>query len=376
MLKIKQIAAIFSVMSLTLSTLSADTIKPNGCKGADLCNSFPIYDGCGWNLQVGILVEQMRVSNSTIAVRNTVGNGTVNSPTDINSLLNINFDVSVGLRLGVGKYFVHDDWMINTKFEWMSSKGTQNQDLTASNGSIVPTGVAEWWGLALAPSDYAFQNLEASLKVDYFLLDVYLSRGSYFSGTFNYEPFAGIEAAWLGYNMSQSYYGVPSTASSAARAELTSTESAIRKVATDFWGVGPVVGVNSNYHLVSGWSFFSATNFAVLLGEVSISDRQGVVTTENLPSNSIVSGTLQVLSPAIRNIIGLQYDKDIFCDKQHCTLRFGFDSRYYFNQYPVVNLFANADRVSTGSQINSVPTLVDNNSWGMVGFILDFGWDF
>jgi hypothetical protein len=378
MLKVKQIAAMFSAMVLALSNVSADTIKPNGCKGPDLCNSFPIYDGCGWHFEIGLLAEQMRISNTSIAVINSSGTDTISSPGDINSFVNINFDVTAGIRLGVGKYFNHDDWMVNTEFEWMSSTGSKSIDLANSTGWLVPTGMGEWFDLGYAPSDYHFQNLDASLKVDYFLLDVFLSRGSYFSGKFTYEPFAGIKAAWLGYSMSQAYFQLGPD--NDVNGEIDSTQSALRKVQTDFWGVGPMIGMNGNYHVTAGWSFFSSTNFALLLGETSVVDRHGLVVTETLPTGAKTSGNFQVLCPTLRNIIGLQYDRDIFCDKQHYTIRFGFDARYYFNQYPVVNLFGNGydntGSYGTADDLYTVPTLVDNNSWGMVGFLLDFGWDY
>jgi hypothetical protein len=63
MLKQKKIAGTLGVMMITLTTLYADNIKPNGCDGPILCSPLPIAakraDCCySWHVGVGVLYQQ------------------------------------------------------------------------------------------------------------------------------------------------------------------------------------------------------------------------------------------------------------------------------------------------------------------------------
>lgn len=368
MLKKKKIAALFSVMMLALSSLSADTIKPNGCKGPTLCNSFPIYDGCGWHFDIGLIYEQMRISNTDIA--HTLfyeGSGLdYDNPRYDVGMINQTFNIDPGLRVGLGKYFKHDDWMFNVKFEWLNSLSKTNLDLDGTSINIVPAAMFNFspfnGGLSTSGEFATFKQLQARLTVDYFLLDAYISRGSYFSNNFTFEPLAGLKASWINYTNSVKFLN--------GQVNTVNPEMRLTNTYIDFWGVGPMVGMNGNYHICAGWSFFSTANFSVLLGESRLLHRYGLVINTD-PTDLRVKSIITALCPTMRNIIGLQYDKDIYCDKQHYSLRFGFDSRYYFNQYPILDStrqFNSEGAISYNVQ--------DNGSFGMIGFLLDFGWDF
>ena len=136
--------------------------------------------------------------------------------------------------------------------------------------------------------------------------------------------------------------------------------------------------MNGNYYVCSGWSLFSSANFAVLFGETRIRDQMGIVTTEPVPFTEGEYATLVVMSPTVRTIVGLQYDQDVMNEKQHFSFRAGFDARYYFNQHPIINRPAKAklNNTTTDLRLSNAPETIDNGSFGMLGLILDVGYEF
>ncbi len=370
MLRSKSVGALMGAMVISLASLSADVVHPNGCKGPTLCTSSPVIDNCGWSFDVGLILEQMRISNTDVAYHfRDGGAGTAANPTVSEQMINLDFDLEPGLRVGVGYMMDHDDWMLRADFEWLYSKGSFNN--TIDTGAYFPTHTVSLFSLdtSVEPS---FQTIKSSLEVDYFLLDVYLSRGSYLSGKFSYEPFAGIKASWINYKGSRAFSNARSTA------VLAANTSWLNRSNIDFWGVGPLIGMNGNYHVCAGWSGFSSANFAVLFGESHVKDYIGFVTTESYPGDYLARAAQVVLCPTLRTIIGVQYDKDMFCETQHFMFRAGFDGRYYFNQYPIIERTARKKREGNNANeaLTNGPNTIENGSWGMLGLILDVGYDF
>ena len=232
-------------LSVCLGSLSADMVHPNGCKGPVLCTSNPIIDSCGFTVEVGLILEQMRLSNTDVAFyrNDNSGNGSSGNPTNFREIVNLNFNLEPGVRASVGYEFDHDYWTARADFEWLYSKASFKNTVDA--GNYQPTHMPYLMDLTVA-QEPLYQSINASLELDYFLLDVYLSRGSYLSGMFSYEPFAGIKAAWIDYTGARRF----SNATSATN--LSTSSSWLNKHSVDFWGVGPLIGMNGNYIVCEG----------------------------------------------------------------------------------------------------------------------------
>ena len=351
MLKREKIVGIFGAMLVALGSLSAEDVKPNGCKGVTLCTNMPINENCGFYFNVGLIYEQMRVSNTMSAYEQVPGptsGGTAWDPTNDYNMYNLTFGMEPGFRFGVGYEHGHDDWQANASFEWLRSTGTLSKEV------ITPTVLC----VTYDDNTENYSAVNSTLLIDYFLLDVYLSRGSFISNKYSLEPVAGFKATWLYYNGNTSLTSTSTTVLASGYSQLYVSD-------VDFWGVGPMVGLNSNYHMCAGWSIFALSDFSILLGESTSTYYNGEVTVEVEPGLNKVATTLQVLCPTMRGVVGLQYERYVMCESQHLALRAGFDARYYFNQYPV-----------TFMSEASNPSIIENGSFGMVGLLLDLGWSF
>lgn len=369
MLKNIKSRAVFGSAVLLAGSLFADHTYPNGCKGPELCHSFPVVESCALSVEVGAIVEQMRLSNTdVIQVEIDGGAGTAASPSTEKKILFTDFNLGAGVRVGVGSTFDHDEWRARAQFEWISQTGSQNVSL--DDGYMLPTHNTRYNDLSNTALPL-FQKADTSLSVDYYLVDLLLSRGSYFSSHFSYEPFAGLKVAVINYEKKNSFSNATSTSASAANT------SWLNRAWTKFWGVGPMFGLNSDYFVCGGWSVFSSSNLAVLLGKTQIRDYIGYVTTQTTPTSEYTRVGNDVLTPTLRTILGLKYCQKVFEDKNHFAFRIGFDGRYYFNQYPIV------DRVAVAAVSNTANIVLEDNSqlsengaFGMIGFVVDVAYDF
>lgn len=282
------------------------------------------------------------------------------------------FDVDAGLKIGAGYYFENDDWLLSANFEWLRSQANFNVD---ANLPIYyrPYGYSTV-AISAADADYTiyFQDVDASLDVDYYLLDVILAKGSYFSGSFTLEPYAGIQTSWISYYTNNFFRN--NQAGSDDDFPEKSSWSSVTNV--NFWGIGPEIGFNSSYYIMGGWSIYSTMNLAILFGQTKFLNMNGIVTILVDPTYNHTSDQNNVLCSTARTILGLQYDKDTYCDKQHLRLRIGFDARYILNQFPVVNYEAQHPYTSGSAFMFTAPNIQENNTFGMVGLILDLAYDF
>lgn len=353
-------------MALSLGSLSADLIHPNGCKGPSLCTNEPIIDGCGWFAEMGIILEQMRISHTDVAYLRVSGGGTTYAdPSTTNTPQFLNFGLDAGVKCALGYHTNFDDWTAKSNFEWLASTGRLNK--TIEKTSIIPTYVPYQFYTSSNINELTYTQVAAHLNVDYFLFDLQLSRGSYISRNFSYEPYFGLQCCWMfNYGTRQFFQNASSSSSAYSWKDIS---------ISNFYGLGPMVGTYGQYYVTEGWSIYSQGEFAILFGEHYMKDTYGFVTVDK-PSDFRNDATQNAVSPMLRGIFGARFDKDILNDHHHFSFKAGFDSRCYFNQYPIIASQAAKALSPSASRFIQYPWIVDNGTFAMIGLILELGYDF
>ena len=373
----KQNRSIFGFLGLTLLCMGALDAKenfigtrPSGCSGPTLCDVLPSIDGCGWSLEVGVLLEAMNVGNANLFYSHIDGtsDGTWNNPSRTSDQFYMGFDVSAGIKAGLGHTFIHEDWKFCAGFEWLSSTGSSSVE--EKNAQLRPT-FTPLLTFNLDGDFIDWQEAQSSIEIDYYLLDLAMKKGVYFSDTFSFESLSGIKLNWINYFTSLRLSDPSNTASG-----ISDGTSWLSRNITEFWGVGPMVGFHSNYHVFRGWSVFSQMDLSILIGQTYIKDGNGFVTVEDYPGGVTVTNNVVMLSPAARTSIGLQYEKYVLEDTQHITLRIGFDGRWYYNQYPKVYYPASFILEDSEVFLGSGPRITEGNYFGMMGLLIDLCWSY
>ncbi len=344
-MKLNRIAGVLLTTIVCLSTAleAADitSTKLNGCKGPVLCSSFPLLGNCDdccytWHLDIGLLYEQATFPGNyagrayiPVANQNTATSSAFVEQTVQN--LNYSLDYALGLTVSAGYLMHHDQWFIGAKFDWLSTSGSIeyndiNTQYTANpalaQGIVGATGGhGIFQGTPFVPFDDTFDSINYNAGVDIYALDVTLSRGSYLSGCFSYEPWMGVEAIWFTTTSNAQY----------ASTILTNGRSALLNIQFDNWGAGPAFGFNGEYYITEGLSLFSDSNLAVLIGQVQGTATSTLTsgTTASAEPNVVVAtnNTDGAYMVPVRSIIGIKLSTFCLEDKHYVAIKLGFDAR-------------------------------------------------
>lgn len=325
--------------SLALFGREVDSVKPstkpNGCHGPVLCPIFPVAgraDCCRtWHVDIGLLYQQPAFTEMVAGTSyvpafpyDTTGGEFANQTiTTLQECL----DYSIGLTVSLGHLMKHDNWYFGGRFDWLSA----SVDTTYDTVDQVTTQI-----VANANLDaHIFINTDFDVDADHFnkavyhafmdiyVLDVLLSRGSYHSKSFSYEPYAGVKAMWFTAKQNVSYYN----------ADIFDDGNVTKwSEAEHNWGAGPMFGFNGEYHFLDEIALFSDSDIAILYGEARntrVTTLTGVAdsdveTTRTITLNNNV--LCQFYLP-VRSIIGLKFSRYCLEDRHFIALKIGYDVR-------------------------------------------------
>jgi hypothetical protein len=337
------------------------------------------------HITAGLLLEQVRMLNTDVCMikENTPQTPLTKNPTSnasipsifTNKFENLVFDLDIGLKTCLGYNFEHDDWVAQADFQWLQSKGSYSNKVLSRLQSLEPSNIGVlYYREALSKFPVSFQKVTAHLNVSYYLLDVYLSRGSFFSKNFSFEPSIGIKTSWIQYNGYQNFSDDANTDDYA----MPSNVFWQRTSTVNFWGSGPMAGINSAFHVIDRWSLISSLDCSILLGKRKFITNQGFKGGVNSAIDILnAENNTPILSPTIAALLGIEYSQPIVEDTSHLTLRTYFDGRCYFNQYPIINSQIYNETINENIIYPSYkPVVVDNNIFGMIGCVIELIWSF
>ncbi len=348
-----QMSAVSVVMMSAIFAEQTSMSNPPAqtCQMGNMCSNYPMLNnGYDVHMDIGYLLEQFVLTGTDFSFTNE---GIYDSLPASVKMKRPQFNVASGLTAELGYFFKHDNWFLNTRFDWVSRKGHGNWSADNSVASVVPTGV---W-LQADPADVSyFQEVDSSLKVSYYNLQMDLNRGSFVTKNLAVEPHVGLKAAFIYYTGHQEFEGDQT---------IFNLE---REQSTQFWGLGPDFGMNTQWNFCNNFSMYCDTTVALLCGGVRVSDEVEFNGVESDINGTYATANPIVMSPTVRAVLGLQYNTGIFDNSQNVRFRIGLDSAYYWNQFQHINA-GDAEDYSTFN-------FADNGGFGMMGMIVELGWDF
>lgn len=384
MKKYKIMGALFTAMMLVSSALSAGegpSVKPNGCKGPVLCPSYPIYGRCDdccdyrWHLNIGLLYQQPWM--------NDMGAGTADNGQNVNqgaaSYVNTTsvfleecFDYSLGLTAGIGYFMEHDNWFFLVDFDWLSANTSNAYNSIGSVYHLMGFTNTDVVNPVANTDRNLYTSLESKAALDIYDLNFALSRGSFHSKCFSYEPFAGVKALW--YNGSQQRRGYND-----GPASFGSNSSYIQTLFKyEAWGAGPAFGFNGEYFVSENFSFFSDSDIAVLYGGINSSNTSlyfdASVDNDTNGVATYVQNFKQPYFVPVRTIFGVKLSKYCLEDQHFISLKVGYDARYVLADSGLVG-YVGSEAASPTSATNPI---MPSNGYSIAanGLFLNFIWSF
>lgn len=272
-----------------------------------------------------------------------------------------------GLKAGFGINLPHDGWDLGVEYTYFASNST-DASTKAPPSALQPLRLYSTMLAIKAKSffDLDYQNVDVNLGKSYFLSQKLFVR-----------PFVSVKSCWLDLDQNITY-----TASSLndflfPGTERTAGHDFKSKNSSNFWGIGPRIGVNSKWFLGHGFSFFSDIAGSLLYGYFQTHYY------EKIPPNNVQFADGGVIKnrykfhlfvPFVQMYGGLAWQGYVNHDKQYITLKFGYEVQYYWraNQMVYTEDFSNpAGAFTTRAAFDNLSE--DVMLYGITGeFKLDF----
>lgn len=293
-------------------------------------------------------------------------------------LQDIKFDFDSGYRVGIG-YMAkdHDNWDLRAEYTRFQNDACRTDCECCPVPCPLPTMIPIEYGYDFASfvSSSAENTVLSSTrwKVDYDNVDLTLGRYFFVSRYVAFRPHFGGKASWIDQKKSVDLHRA--AALDAAQVvdvvytnsildvvfgEIADTTLCIDDAKNDFWGVGPMIGIEGKWFLGSGLNLYALASGAALFGRFNVRETVCVgATGQNLFFDIVqCSGqfsqyceyadllspdfsqcitqcfkydTFEIV-PTMRLGVGLAYDHPIRNQKNFISIRAGYEVQYYWRQ--------------------------------------------
>lgn len=313
----------------TLSTLTLSAEAPSFSKD-ELCSSLVVAHNeetkpSKYNFYINqnnlyglvdVLFWHARTGSTYFCYKTEMPYGT--SPVQ-GGMYDLNFGWDLGFRAGIGYDFEHDNWSLSLLY---------GQFVTTSSSSVNGTAIS-----AVVPSqsiylfDTPVSNSKSNGKIDRKSINFVLAKETFLSPYFLMKPYVGFETCWLDFSQKVSYTG----------GNFLSVNSVYVTNISDFWGIGPELGLGANWYLGNGFYVEGdfATSFIYGLFDVTYKDKISYSSTNYVNFKQ----QFHQFSPIVMFSLGIGWGTYVNQCKQFIDLSLAYEGEYWFRQNQTIQIF-------------------------------------
>lgn len=289
------------------------------------------------------------------------------------SLKDIKFDFDSGYRVGLG-YIAgcYDNWDIKADFTRLNNTASRVDCLPCPCPSDPTCFPSIYDGYYLISRTIGAFNSEINtvlsctdLELDYYNVDASLGRFFFVSPHLALRPHFGGRASWIDQdrtvNLQVSGKAVGSSLLDFPYIpytlffnieETTDTNACVTCAKNDFWGVGPLLGLESKWFLGDRVNLYTVASAALLFGKFEIAETLQVSTVNRdffyneliieyppLVSDDFTRCITQCFNydtfeivPTARIGVGLAFDMPFQQEQYFASIRIGYEAQYYWRQ--------------------------------------------
>lgn len=292
-------------------------------------------DGKGWSLMLGPIYQHARVNGTEFAYTDDDPSGSlpINGRTK-----DVDFDWDWGIKAAIGYNFEHDLWDIKMTYTWLDTSGSKsssagfNSSLIALKGSST---ILQGCGNFGSSAEFVFST-SAKSQFDLVFHDLVLDLGrDYFiSGWLALRPHVGLQSDWIYQEQVVRYTG--GTESGGPGVPIGHNTVQITDD-SDYWGLGPMAGVDSNWYLGAGFSLFGNASGALLYGRSDVIHHEQFSLCPHDNKIRIVADRHHFV-PTTNLQLGLSYERYFDDHGQHIGLRLGYEAQYFWRANQMLNI--------------------------------------
>ncbi|GAB4186788.1 MAG: hypothetical protein Tsb0015_04840 [Simkaniaceae bacterium] len=318
-------------------------VTPNGTCGANTALARPVLDECGECCGTGAFVQL-----SALYWHPKVG-GTEFAYTDQDpqaqlpikgQVKDMDFDWSWGLKAQIGYNSSNDGWDFLLNYTWFDSHGSASTSAGRSDTVIPLRGTSSLTADQIGVFSFC-QKAKSQFDFTFNAVDLEMGRHYFVSESLAFRPHIGVKSAWIDLEQITRYTGgrLVTTSTPPGSPSLTGlgVNSVHVKDDNDFWGLGPRVGVNTNWYVGNGYSLFGDAAAAMLYGRYEVHHRERYSANKDI--NRIhLQANRHGFVPTMQIMLGAEYDRYINNDRNHIRIRLGFESQYYWRANQMIKV--------------------------------------
>jgi hypothetical protein len=295
-----------SILQTQISEASTRTVHGN--YGAKTASASPHISGENWFFTGDMLWWHVDEGGNDYAqlFKNTPGS-TGSTPVKNRQL---DFKWDYGFRAGIGTTFQHDKWDLYLNFTWFRTDNSSASSLHDSGAFLSP--------LTVVPPISASQ-VKVHWNIHFYDFALNLGRHYFISSACALHPYFGIKTAFISQIKRSS-----SEVFSPFFGTLTTKDK------NGFWGVGPDIGIEGKWFVISGFNLFGSAGGAILWGDFDVSHK------EYSPSFAATRydfhlDTHQIV-PMTQFQLGMGYETNVYHNRYHIAVNARYEYQYWWRQ--------------------------------------------
>jgi Legionella pneumophila major outer membrane protein precursor len=230
-------------------------------------------------------------------------------PPAIGEIKHCNFDWEPGFKIGAGYLFDYDSWDTAIDFTYYQT----NARHSSKSSHLFPL-----------IGDQSLDLIEAKIHWDVSFYDLHwvLGRNYFVSKFLSFRPFFGIATAWIDQHRH-------------LHLRQNGNDRIALKSENDFWGIGPRVGVDTQFALCENFSIYGNVTGDLLWADFEVSEKEVNKTTSTEIYD--LDYDLDSIVPTLSFGLGVAYETNLSKDRYHIMIKAGYENQYWWrqNQLPV-----------------------------------------
>lgn len=226
------------------------------------------------------------------------------------------FNWESGVKVALGYNIGHDQWDTQLIWTWFEDDAKGHAKATSKNPEIYSTLTTPNLGVTCSEA-------ETHLTVHLNVLDWELGREFYVSKWMTLRPFGGLRTSWVNQHWNTAYEGIVNSRFSSLEVELEQ----------EFWGIGLLGGLDTEWGLISGLSIYGNGAFSLLYGFFENEREEETVSVLGLKGTNLrIDKSRRNEQPTAELHLGLRWDQMFLNDHCHVRIQAGWDHLVFFEQ--------------------------------------------
>ncbi|QVL57171.1 MAG: MOMP family protein [Simkaniaceae bacterium] len=234
------------------------------------------------------------------------------------------FKFDPGVRVSAGYDFGPKNWDLFARWTYHYTDPTSSTSRPTNSTDTFIIALKEFYAADNSQIEVVVDSARTKWKNQLNVLDLEMGYDYFFSNRFSFRPNFGLKAAWLDMDYDVNF-GNANIGTNFLQPRFIDVQLRNK---SDYWGVGPQVGLDGNLHMGWGFSLYSRVSGALLYGayktRLSQSDSEG--------SSFRLSNSSEYRQRAMAQIVaGIEWAK-CFSNGVLLAFNLGWEGQYWWNQ--------------------------------------------